>query len=246
MSLSAGLTRPMLCSELVRPLLTPPSCSTVNQIQPSGPTATSLIVSSPDRSASNSVTWPSGAMRPSIPLSASPNHRLPSSSASSPVTLAPDGTACSTMAPVSGSMRAIDSLRPSCVNQTPPSSPPTMSPGTVRSAAGYSVIVPAGVILPTPGRRPCSVNQRLPSGPGAMSAGALSAVRPVENSVTRLAWAVAGATARARDESERGSEATADPARHRILVGRVGVRLDANGRVSEHCYRKGHGWRRRP
>ena len=144
---------------------------------------------------------PAGVMRPSLLLSTSVNHRLPSGPAVIACGLVPSGSSCRTMAPVDGSMRAIAFFAPVSVNHTPPSEPVTMSPGVWSRAVGNSVIAPVGVMRATPASRPCSVNHRLPSGPAVMLAGALPAVSAELNSVTTPACAEAGSAAHAATDA---------------------------------------------
>src|SRR5215469_541506 len=127
----------------------------------------------------NSVSTPSGVMRPIRFPGISVNHRFPSGPAVITRGCPPAVTGYSVTAPVEGTSRPIAPVAAvvrRSVNHTLPSDPTATEVGLLAAVGtGYSVIDPSSVIWPT--LLPCvSANQIAPSPPTVIPSGALPAV----------------------------------------------------------------------
>src|SRR6187200_637019 len=158
----------------IRPL------ASVNQRLPSGPavipTGWRSTENGPGGAIGNSVTTPSGVIRPMRPgLANSVNHRLPSGPsviprgcafAENPGVVPPEAIVVISPAGVTLVIRP----GPACsVNHRLPSGPAVIAVVKLpsRTLRGYSVTAPPGVIFTTPPSLVKSPNQRFPSGPRA-------------------------------------------------------------------------------
>src|SRR5512140_565478 len=183
-----ALTGPVVIRAILSPRV-PLLLIAVNHTLPSGPdvmAATSARrKAGPVAKATNSVTTPSGVIRPIWLAPDSVNHKLPSGPAVMPAGCASGVMpALNSVTTPSGVIRPIR-LPPISVNHRLPSGPAVMPAGCASGVmpALNSGTTPSGVIRPI-WLAPDSVNQRLPSGPAVMLAGCASGVMPPLNSVT--------------------------------------------------------------
>ena len=125
-----------------------------------------------------------------------------------------------------GSTRPIDSVMPFCVNHTPPSvASPTMSPGTFRRPVEYSVIVAGRRDAADAGQQALLGEPEVAVGAGRDVGGCVGDGQAGRELRHRGGPSGRGQREERRDGSECGERTAADPARHRIVVGRLGKAL---------------------